>query len=550
LEFIYEKNLFPELEYIFKHALTQEMAYNSLLQKRRKEIHENTGKAIEEIYAERLEEFYEMLAYHFDHGEVWGKAVEYLVKAGLKARHAFSIQAAMDHLGRAKEILEKHEPEVPWRTRYDLSYERGGALLDLGQAKYAVGELQAAADVARSQGETHLRVQALFTRVTAAIYSHDLGMMKEILEEMEPLAADNPDRLLGVTTHQAFCFYLLEDMPMTLAKEKEMNDLIRRAPNSPFAGMGGMFAGLFHRWRGDHKKSAEIFERALPILKASAEPIGYLTACMLYGLSMGEQGRYQEAVRVLEEGREFGLQSGERYTTPKVINSLGWAYHELCLFNQAIETNTQALNSIQALLGPDTPNQFEIESQTRVNLGENNLSIGDMEKAREHLELVYENAKNPEYFHNRLRWKVRCLVALGELWLEAGDPDKADFFLAELVEQQWTDKFPFKKYQVRAGRLRGRILSARSEVETAETELNRAISLAAQIGNPTQLWKTRQALGELILKQGKSDEARAEFQAALQIVRGIAEGLTDAALKEGYLKSEPIKILFSQAEES
>ena len=69
LEFIYEKSLFPELEYIFKHALTQEVAYNSLLLKRRKEIHEKIGKAIEEIYAERLEEFYEMLAYHYSKSE-------------------------------------------------------------------------------------------------------------------------------------------------------------------------------------------------------------------------------------------------------------------------------------------------------------------------------------------------------------------------------------------------------------------------------------------------------------------------------------------------
>jgi tetratricopeptide (TPR) repeat protein len=67
LEFIYEKSLFPELEYVFKHALTQEVAYNSLLQKRRKEIHQKIGKAIESLYAERLEEFYEMLAYHYSY---------------------------------------------------------------------------------------------------------------------------------------------------------------------------------------------------------------------------------------------------------------------------------------------------------------------------------------------------------------------------------------------------------------------------------------------------------------------------------------------------
>jgi predicted ATPase len=54
LEFIYEKRLFPELEYIFKHALIQEVAYNSLLQKRRREIHEQIGKAIEQIYMNRL----------------------------------------------------------------------------------------------------------------------------------------------------------------------------------------------------------------------------------------------------------------------------------------------------------------------------------------------------------------------------------------------------------------------------------------------------------------------------------------------------------------
>ena len=65
LEFIYEKSLFPELEYIFKHALTQEVAYNSLLLKRRSEIHKRIGEAIEKLYAERLEEFFEMLAYHY-----------------------------------------------------------------------------------------------------------------------------------------------------------------------------------------------------------------------------------------------------------------------------------------------------------------------------------------------------------------------------------------------------------------------------------------------------------------------------------------------------
>ena len=85
LEFIYEKSLFPELEYIFRHALTQEVAYNSLLLKRRKEIHEKIGKTIESLYAQRLDECYEMLAYHYSKSENLEKAYYYLRLSGDKA---------------------------------------------------------------------------------------------------------------------------------------------------------------------------------------------------------------------------------------------------------------------------------------------------------------------------------------------------------------------------------------------------------------------------------------------------------------------------------
>jgi tetratricopeptide (TPR) repeat protein len=343
---------------------------------------------------------------------------------------------------------------------------------------------------------------------------------------------------------------LLEDIPLTLAKEKEMNDLFGRAPNSPFFAQASQYIGFFHKWRGDHKKCSEILEPVLPILKvkASAAPHFYLASTFFYALALGEQGRYQEAIRILEEGRVFGMKSGERYTTPKLTNSLGWAYHELCYFDKAIEYNNLALDSIQDLLGPGTSNLFEIESQTRINLGENYLMTGNLQKAREYLELVYENATKPEYYIARTRWKPRCLLGLGELWLQAGDMDKAESFLSELFEHQWTDKFPYKKYQIRAWRLRSHILSAKGQLEDAKTELNRALTQAKQLSNPTQLWLTHQVLGNLLLKQGKDRDARAEFQTALKVVQGIAEGLTDTALKEGFLKSKPIQELFSQVE--
>jgi len=107
LEFIYEKNLFPELEYIFKHALTQEVAYNSLLQKRRKDIHEKVGMAIEELYSQRLEEFYEMLAYHYCRSDNVDKSVQYSKLASKKAEKTASLDDAAYYIQKMIDNLEK-----------------------------------------------------------------------------------------------------------------------------------------------------------------------------------------------------------------------------------------------------------------------------------------------------------------------------------------------------------------------------------------------------------------------------------------------------------
>jgi tetratricopeptide (TPR) repeat protein len=107
LEFVYEKRLFPELEYIFKHALIQEVAYNSLLHKRRRELHEKIGKAIEQIYADRLEEFYGMLGYHYSKSENHEKAYHYLVQAGDIAARLYAYAEARLHYTRALEALAR-----------------------------------------------------------------------------------------------------------------------------------------------------------------------------------------------------------------------------------------------------------------------------------------------------------------------------------------------------------------------------------------------------------------------------------------------------------
>jgi class 3 adenylate cyclase/tetratricopeptide (TPR) repeat protein len=117
LEFIYEKQLFPELEYIFKHALTQEVAYKSLLQKRRKEIHEKIGTAIEKLYPDRLEEYYELMAYHYVRSDNTEKAVEYLDLANQKAARLNAMEAAKSCFDQPMNLLDILPDTEPNRKR-------------------------------------------------------------------------------------------------------------------------------------------------------------------------------------------------------------------------------------------------------------------------------------------------------------------------------------------------------------------------------------------------------------------------------------------------
>jgi class 3 adenylate cyclase/tetratricopeptide (TPR) repeat protein len=134
LELLYERGIFPQSIYVFKHALTREVVYNSLLLKRRTEIHEAIGKIIEELYRDRLEEFYETLAYHSFRGEDWERANNYNREAGLKAHSFSAYEEAQSYFEASLEALKK----LP-RTRdrilqdIDIRFNMRAALFPLGR---------------------------------------------------------------------------------------------------------------------------------------------------------------------------------------------------------------------------------------------------------------------------------------------------------------------------------------------------------------------------------------------------------------------------------
>ncbi len=103
----------------FKHVLTQVVAYETLLIERRRELHGIVGRTMEALYADKLEDHVEALAYHHDHGGEWDRAVEFQIKAGMKARKIFALNTARVYFDRAREILKKEAPDVSWQVHFE-----------------------------------------------------------------------------------------------------------------------------------------------------------------------------------------------------------------------------------------------------------------------------------------------------------------------------------------------------------------------------------------------------------------------------------------------
>ena len=107
LELILEKEEAKELAYLFKHYLIQEVAYNTILQKKRKELHKLIAQAIEKVYAGKLNDFYEILSFHYEKAEEWEKAAEYLSRAGRKVGEIFSKEESNSFAERKEVAIQK-----------------------------------------------------------------------------------------------------------------------------------------------------------------------------------------------------------------------------------------------------------------------------------------------------------------------------------------------------------------------------------------------------------------------------------------------------------
>jgi class 3 adenylate cyclase/tetratricopeptide (TPR) repeat protein len=240
-EFIYEQPAAGDVEYTFKHALTQEVTYNSILVERRKQIHERAAQAIESLFASSLSDHYDDLARHYHRSGNAPKAVKYLHLAAQQAMNRSAYTEASDQLTAALELL-RTQPDDPERDRTEL-----GVRLSLAFC-------------------VTLGVSGAFTA----------GATVDLLERARGLCEKVGDdaSLLGVLAALAFIYCNRPDRQKARAVCEELLGIAIRMDDPEKVGQARFWFGFSSLWEGNFSSALQEFDQVYRLAKgASSKPV-------------------------------------------------------------------------------------------------------------------------------------------------------------------------------------------------------------------------------------------------------------------------------------
>ena len=292
-EFLYETQLFPDLEYTFKHALTHDVAYAGLLGERRRDLHAAVAAAIERLHADRLVEHVERLAHHARQGEVWDKAVRYLRQAGTKAFLRSANREAATYFEQALDALRRL-PENPdaIAESLDIRFDLRTALLPLGE----------------------------------------LGRMGTLLDEVEALAeAVGDERRLGrALNYKVIHFSQAGDSAAAIQAGLRALAIGESQADVALQVVANSYLGRAYVLRGDCREAVRHCEAALVLIPEglAQERFGQATIQGSYvratlARALGALGRFAEAFGCLREAMHIAEEEGHVFTLLFPVFDLG-----------------------------------------------------------------------------------------------------------------------------------------------------------------------------------------------------------------------------------
>ena len=525
LEFIYEKSLFPELEYIFKHALTQEVAYNSLLQKRRKEIHENIGQAIEQIYAERLEEFYEILAYHATAAGQKERALRYLIRASERAHRAAAHREEATLLMRALTIAEESGDKY---VLPDLHARCGRAYAAIGlwgKAKVALEEALrlSPSHAFEQQAEVmaDLAIACFWLMDTLGLrdYSNKtLSMAKKVnRHDLESAAISG---LAGADGLEGQLSSSMEQYKIAITRCK------RHGTRVPAHTLEWYPLELY--WVGKLEEAIEWSREAVRKCREVGDSFVLMRALSNLAISLAARGRYSEALQIFEETQQFGREYGLGRPLARSIVMLGGVHLELYNYTTAQVITEEAMDLAASFNFPPPI------ISAKIDLLFNFARSGKVERTEALVNEVAEAVEQTSNWHGWL-WKMRFAQAQAEIGLALGDGEKAIQFAEKSLNQsQMTGRI---KYQAAALVTRGkaRVLMGKKKKEGIE-DLQNAIQLVRPVQDPLLFLRAGYALLCVERDEKLTEEVRG-------VITQIKESLLNTPLYLQFEDAEPIRML-------
>jgi class 3 adenylate cyclase/tetratricopeptide (TPR) repeat protein len=537
LELIYEKTFFPELAYMFKHALTHDVAYSTLLIERRKALHRIVATAIEEIYAERLPEHYETLAYHFEQAEDWPKALDYLRRSAEKAAKAFAIRDALRFYERASTICDRLGDTS---QRGEIALRRSMLNLSIFAVAESLADCERVLEAGRSTQDDHLISRALAGRAVGEFFAHEFAASEASADEALSVAGDRfDDTRFNANIAKAATYIVTGRLEDGVTAYGTAVALVQDAKEPLLVWLSGEFDVLLANWRGDFQAAIDHYERWMVFL-APQGGLATVPSAWAGSVALGGAGDYNRAQQVAQD--VIGI--CERHEAfpdfrARALNTMGWILGEIEDHERALEWGRKGLAAAQEIESADP----EFENNAILNIGDALAALGDVDRAEEHYRTVEQIVQNPSPADQWMLWRYSQHLhhSLGELLLRRGDASEAMAYADRCVDAALATNS--LKNLVKGRRLRGEILMAIGEFDGAMSELSGALASARELSNPPQLWKSLEALAraQRELRRDTSDVRRE----AEEIIESMAERLHAGHSRDALLSSERVRALRS-----
>jgi class 3 adenylate cyclase/tetratricopeptide (TPR) repeat protein len=384
-EFLYETHLFPEHAYTFKHALTREVAYGSLLHERRRALHIKIVDAIETLYAERLGEQVDRLAHHALRGEVWVKAVAYCRQAGEKAmaRSAYSeaagcFEQALSALPHLPEQRDTREQAI------DLRLALGSALEPSGDWERILAPLREAEALAAALDDPRRLGQV---SVSLSVYFRIMGAYDQAIATTQRALA------LGTASGEVV-LHAQANLSLGYTYQAQGNyrraiDCYRQAAaffdgarrHEHFGGvllpavLSRAYLATCHAELGMFAEGHALVDEGLRIAEAVAHPGSLMIAYYGIGLLALRQGDLPRALPLLERAMDICQKADLPASFPWIATALGAAYTLCGRVADAVPLLTQAMEQSTAM------ERVYFERLCGLPLGKVRLLAGRLEEA-------------------------------------------------------------------------------------------------------------------------------------------------------------------------